>query len=186
MNVKVSDLKIEVEKLNSLIEEYENNYLNLYNEFLFSSFFWHDKNASFFYDDIRIDKLKIKQAIEEINSVKDLYMYIAEQYEYIGNKIEYNLKFKDDIIYEFNKYITHVNNIIEIYNNLDISFCPEISQNIINQKNRFIEQKKNIIIMKEKVKNTFNNIENIEKKIKLEISKLDITFIQEKEISKYM
>ena len=76
MQINVSDFKAEINKLNSLLNDYENIYLNFYNEINKSSFFWNDNNSIMFYDETNIEKLKVRQTISEIKNLENLFTFI--------------------------------------------------------------------------------------------------------------
>lgn len=182
MNINVKNIEAELQCLNNLIEDYEDIYLNLYNEISSVSFFWQDKNEVRFIDNINADKQKIRTTIEELISISEIYSYLVTSYQKIGNSIRCNLSAKNGVISRLDTYILKLDNIILVYSSLDLSFCTSIAQQINNQKNILIHQLKKAQKIKQSLQQKFNEIEKIEKVINLKISKIKLEIIQDKAI----
>ncbi len=186
MYINLSNLKNEVNKLNNLINKYEEIYLNLYNEFNFSSYLWHDKNSESFFESLKMEKLKIKNNIEEIDDVKQLYDYIINQYEVIGNEIKCNLNSEKNILLKFDSYLAELSKTITYYNNLDLSFCPQFKEMITKEKNIIIREKIEIENVRNKIKKMYKKINEIEREVKLKISKINIEYIKENDMNNFI
>lgn len=182
MNINVKNIEAELQCLNNLIEDYEDIYLNLYNEISSVSFFWQDKNEVKFIDNINVDKQKIRTTIEELISIREIYSCLVTNYQKIGNSIRCNLSAKNIVISRLDTYISKLNNTILAYNSLDFSFCTSIAPLINNQKNILIQQLKKAKKLKQSFQQKFNEIEKIEKVVSLKISKIKLEIIQEKTI----
>lgn len=184
--IKIANIKNEAIKLNALIEEYESNILNLYNEVNKSEDYWKDGNATLFYKEVKLNKIKVDNTIDELKEMKKIYKYMYVKYGDLGNKVEFDLNYKSKVMNELNEYILSVSSIINEYESLDLSFCPYEAKYIKNELAEFKELKNNLIDYKEELKNKYEYIDEIEKKIKNRISKIDIATIQEIDISEYI
>ncbi|MBE6152813.1 MAG: hypothetical protein E7166_01110 [Firmicutes bacterium] len=186
MKINIMIIKSEILKLNTLIDEYENNYLNLYNEIKKASSYWQDGNSINFFNDADYYKLKIQLNVEEIKQLKEVYNYLINKYSQIGNKITFNLNSRTYLINSFNSYINQIDEIIKLYNNLDLSFCSYERQKLINQRNQFKSIKNSLIKIKKNIINKLEYIEEIEKEINLKLSKISIELLKENNVSNYI
>lgn len=176
-NIDVKELKIHATKLSKEIEEYEKIHLNIYNTLAEISSFWNDKESLRFQEKAKIAKQEISNKIMEMKTLEEVYKYIIEKYEEIGNDIKINLSADNEIQNYFNNYLEKISNIIVAYNNLNLVFCPQEAMIIRNERNRMIEYKKQMESIKEQIKQYYNKIENIEKEIINKISRIEISLI---------
>lgn len=182
MVIDINNLKIEHEKRNKLITDYEEINLNLYNQLKEVLNYWIDNNALVFKEKLEKEALEIKEFIEKIKSVEEVYQFIIKKYETIGNQIQINLSEKQTVINEFNNYLNHLTQIINKYNALNLTFCPTESMLLKNQRNKLIEDKKQLETVKSKILAYFENIEEIEKEIANKLDKEEINLITENDI----
>ena len=173
--VDVVNLRQVVNNYNKLIEKYQTYYINFYNEIKNSKLYWIDPHALRFYEAKDIEKYKIDISYEELVNLKNIYSYMVNKYEGIGNYIQFNLNNRDNLISRLNSYINNLTNILNNYNRLDYSFASgDIQRNINNQKNNL---SKMISIAKQilnRVKSLCNNINDIENNISNMINKCDV------------
>ena len=186
MIVHVDKIKVELDKYNNLINKYENAYLNLYHELNSASLYWNDGHSAKFFDNVEVEKNKVSNGILELKSVRDIYFYIVESYEKLGNRISFDLKYQDSIISSFNKYIDKLDEIINLYNNLDLTFCAEEANLLKTELEKLGHMKYSVTAIKNKVRKIFLQIEEIEKEVKFRISKIDIEIIKKKEINDFI
>ena len=173
--VNVVNLKSLVNNFNKLIEAYQKNYLNLYNELKNSSIFWTDTHALRFYDAKDMEKHKMDVSYEELTRMKDIYKYIVNKYEAIGNYISFNLDNRDALLSKINNYIENLNGILNSYNSLDYSFATSsVIYSINNQKNNIRNMLNNLYSVRNNIKSILNNISETENKIQSMINKVDI------------
>ena len=137
MNIDTANLKTEVGKLDSLIDKYEEVYLNMYNEFNSTSFYWVDNYARKFFSDMNISKAKLRNTIDEIKSYRDIYRYIISSYERFGRIVKYELRYRSEIESAIKNYMSKLETIIRMYSNLDLSYCPEVRDRLNAERTRF-------------------------------------------------
>ena len=183
MIIDVNNIKDEIVKLNDLLDKYEDNYLNLYNEINNASSYWNDLISVKFFDSCKIEKIETKTTLEEIKSIIDIYNYILEKYQEIGKKIKFEIKNRDIVINGFNNYIIKVDDLIREYNSINFNCNIKISNMLNDQLYKLKNNRKILNNIKDKVKDIFDNIEEIEKEINLRLSKINIDIIKEIDIS---
>lgn len=170
MKINIEKLKINIDKYNNLLEEYENTYLNFYYEAEANNQYWYNSTANYFFALIEEEKKENKIFYEELYSLKLVFDYLIDNYQTYGKKITLDLENKDIIINKLNNY--KINDISNLLNDIDII-------NIEKSKTKLKNIDKNILEYKETFKKTCNNIEKIEEKIKLKLSKITISPIEE-------
>ncbi len=186
MEINVSNLEKDSEKLIKSIDNFSNNILNIYNELKWANGCWSDYHSRLFFTNVESEKTKVNNTYEELTQLSEIYKTIVAQYKNIGNKIQVNLENKDIIITKFNSFQDEINELISLYNDLDLSFCKDISIKISNQKEELLKIKENLTLSKEKIKETLVKIEEIEKDINLKLSKINIETIKQADINEYM
>lgn len=186
MKINTANLKTEVTKLNKLITNYEETFLNLYNELSLSSNYWEDNTSKLFTQKVTTEKLEVKNTITELNDLKEIYEYLITKYEELGNKIEIFPQTKTSILSKFNNYIEKISETIKLYQELNLDFCPKEAKKILKHLEKLQKFENDIIILKEKVKKHFEQIEEIEKEVNLKISKLKIEYINESGIDNFI
>ena len=186
MEIKVSRLKEELNNLNNLIEDYELNYLNLYNVVNDMAYYWKDDGyGDRFFKDVETKKIDVGNTIDEIKNVKNIYKYLVSKYESIGNKIEFNLNYKTNVITYLDTCIEQCKNIINSYNSLDLSFCGEAGS-IRNEMNLVRENKEKLENYKKELKKILDYIEETEKTITTKISNINIEAIEIQDVEKFV
>ena len=182
MEIDITKLEKDLKDLNVLIEQYEEIYLNLYNEFQMGSLQWKDTHSVKFFENITDEKKEIALFIEEIKNVKDVYNYLIEKYKKIGNKIKCTIENEQGVISKLTLYIEKINGIIEGYNNLDLSHCEEVASYLQLEKTKWIKTRERLKNLSKRIKEIFEHIKETEEKVNLEITKINIRKIQETEV----
>ena len=186
MEVNVEKIKVELEKYNRLIDDYEDLYLQLYFELNYSSSYWNDGNSFNFYEKIKKDKNKITLAITELKEIKKVYEYIIDSYERFGNKISFNLRRKYNVLEKIDNYLIELDKIIKLYEELDYENLVEEKIILDNQKDTLLKLKNRMTEMRENVKDLFDKLEEIEKNIHYRISKISIEKLKIQDINDFL
>lgn len=186
MEINVTNLESECNKLNSELEIFYNNYLNIYNELNNANSYWQDYHSRLFFSNANSEKNKVNNTYNEINELKNIYKYLIDEYKSIGRKIKVNLDGKDEIISKFNNFHDKINELISIYNSLDLAFCPSIANKLNNQKDRIVKIKEEMLSSKNKIKKILEKIESIEDEINVRVSKMNLEEIKEVDIKEFM
>jgi len=186
MKINIINLKSETKKLSKLINEYEEIFLNLYNEILSGSIYWDDNISKLFFENINIEKNQVENTINELNDLKEIYEELIRKYEEIGNKIEVLPKTKDEILSAVNNYLDKLHKLIELYYDLNLEFNNPETSILHKHLDKLIKIKSDVFVLKEKIKKHYETIEELERKINLKISKIKIELIKEKEKNKFI
>lgn len=186
MKINIFNLNTEIKKLNKLIEEYEDTYLNLYNELSSNEVYWNDNISKKFNENIRLEKIQVRTSIDELTSIKNIYEEIVFKYEKIGNKLAVIPKTKNTILTKLDNYSTKLHQILEIYNEIDTTKKSKEILIINNHINKFKKMALEISALRRNIKEKYELIEEIENSINLKISKIKIDYIQEIDINKFI
>ena len=174
MRINVNNLKISLDKLKNLLDDYEDIYKSFYHKMVNLKGYWHDAHANAFFEKIREEKKSNVIFFRELKSICRLYNYIYSQYLNVGGKIDFDLSNKEIFINKIDKYINNIDSVINDYANLESKFDLSIDKYLNDEKKKYNNVKEKLLLIKEKNKEYINNIFSIEKQIKLKISKIHI------------
>ena len=186
MQIRVENMKTQMHLLYNALKEYESDCRNLYNEFHNASSYWQDPRAERFFEQSKLEKLKLDTTLQEMNSLYDLYSYLVEKYERLGSTIFFDFDKKDACLSQVDSTILKIEEIITSYNKLDTSFCPTLGRRLNEEKQKIIKSKNDLVEMKERIKDTFTEIAEIEKNINQKLKKMNIEIIKEDDYQAYI
>lgn len=173
IEVNIVELKNNISSLNSLIEEFNNVELNLFNRLKESCISWQDNNSIKFDSDIQLDKREMTMFINSLIAKKNVFDIAYNKYSEIGKKIKCNLNSKNTILNSIDTNISKCQNIIEEFNRIDRSFYYNEQHSIQNQKNLIIMAKTSLEEIRWSVSKLYNKVESIEKIINSKIAGLE-------------
>ncbi len=179
MEIKLEKLEVENDKLKQLLNEYENDYLNIYNELELNSSIWEGEEANEFNNKVETDKTKVKNTYEELKKLDDVYNCLINEYQSIGQNIFFDMDKKDELNAFFEKTLASIVSVIDYYDIIDTSFCPAEASIINQQKSEIKQIEKDIFKIKQDTKSTFEKIDKIERTIDSRLSSIDIEYIKE-------
>ena len=179
MEINIKLIKNYYNKIKKFNEDYETNYLNFYNELNYALNNWQDNNSRRFNEQITIEKNAYKKIILDLKQLENNLKIISEKYETIGNHIKYLKENKNALYSLFDQYLNKISNTINFINSLDLSFCPELQNNISNIKSNIIDSQNKIKTIKNKTKNIINNIDQKEDEISRLLSKFEYKIVNE-------
>lgn len=185
MQVNTKVLKLELNKLQKNISNYEEDLDNYYHELLNVSNFWHDPHEEKFSREVKLEKVKLETSLKEVKNIKDVYKYMINEYEKLGARITYDLSYKNTIIKACDNFRRKLKQIITKYENLNLSMIDEKSR-ILNELYKLKRVLNDVEEIKEKVKKVFDKIEDIESTIRIRLNRLDIELIRETDVREFM
>lgn len=188
MEINIANIEKECSTLKKNIDSFYDNVLTIYNELNWVKGYWDDYHARLFFTNVNSEKMKVVNTYNELKSVSNIYESMVERYKSIGNKIQVNLEEKDNVLAKFNNFYDKVNELISSYNNLNLGFCAgsSIANRLYRQKQDLLKVKASLNVYKERVKTTFETLEEIERDINYKISNTSIEEIEEANISEFM
>lgn len=173
VEINIRSLNENITELNNIISEYNENCLNLFNIMKNLTTFWHDKNAKNFYDKLQIEEKNTNKIIKEIENKKNIYKYIYEEYNNLGNKIKCNLESKDIIISKIDNCISKLTEILNIFKCIDITSAYKGRAKIIKKQKKIEQLLIDYEDSKTKIKNFFNKIEQLEQSVNSKIENIE-------------
>lgn len=172
LEVNNLELKNKIDALNTLISEYEEIQLNIFNQLKDVCINWQDGNSIEFDNKIYLEKEESDLILQALNDKRDILNFIYNKYSDIGKKIKCNLNNKNTLIHSINNCQSQINNILNEFNKIDNSFYYSEYQSIINQKNKIISVKNKMSEVKNSVTKNYDRIEEIENDVKEKINNL--------------
>lgn len=184
MQVNVSLLKDNVNKLNAEIGKYENTYLRMYNELNFSHSYANSNKFTKFYNAVNQEKNKVNIFIQDLYELKSIYDYIYSNYSKIGNRIVFNLDNAQRVFSQISAIKSKIASIRRrVYS---LSSYPEVRgiTNDINYKLNIIEN--SIRTIENDYRRTVSKINDVERNTSNMIRRFDINIETETDIKPFI
>ena len=176
MLIKIEKLKTELDKYNETVSKYEELKIGLYNELKNLTNFWQDERTEEFFDKVNSQKIECEEIISDMNNISEVYTYIIQSYEDLGNEIEFDLSQRDELMSKFKKCINVFDDIIEIYESMNLSLIDE-KEIFLKQKEKVIKTKKRLVEYKINIDTILSEINEIEAQVKSKIRNINIKVI---------
>lgn len=186
MLINIDELKASLDRLNQLINDYEELHLNMYNNLSSTFFSWNDAYSKKFlvYNDI--EKKSFDTLITNYKSYYNVYNYIWNKYSKFGKIIYYELDNIEDIYAHFDTYISKLENIIYKYDNSNIIKDSSFSYKIYNERRKLQKRLESVRSIYSDVKDFYNSINEINLEVSEKISDIAVKDIQEISIEDYV
>lgn len=173
IEININEIKNNINSLQTLIEQYEEIKLNIFNNLKDVCINWQDGNSLVFDNKIFLEKQETELLIETIKAKKEVFNFIYEKYSDIGRKIRCNLNNKTTLLNTIDNCYNQAINILNEFNKIDRSFYYTELNSIQNQKEKIITVKNKISIIKTKTSKLYSKIEIIEEEVKKKIKELE-------------
>lgn len=186
MQINITNMKLKLITLTNKLNDYQDDLLNLYNELNNASSYWQDPHAIKFFNNVKKEQLQANNLTNELTSLQEIYTYLVDKYETIGNKIQFELDQKNACFAKIDNFLTKITQIINAYNHLDTSFCPEEAKYIQNEQRKLLKVAENLKTIRKDLKIIFNEIEETEKNIQAKLSKINLEIVKETDIKEFI
>lgn len=173
IEININEIKNNINSLQTLIEQYEEIKLNIFNNLKDVCINWQDGNSLVFDNKIFLEKQETELLIETIKAKKEVFNFIYEKYSDIGRKIRCNLNNKITLLNTIDNCYNQTINILNEFNKIDRSFYYTELNSIQNQKEKIITVKNKISIIKTQTSKLYSKIEIIEEEVKKKIKELE-------------
>ena len=186
IKVNVRLLSESITRLDHEIDEYYDNYLNMYNEFNQSHSSARSDKLELLYDSVEEEKKNIQIFFSELEYLKKIYAYILNGYESIGKNIECDLKEQKTIFTKFEKIKQHIKKMEDLNNGIRVTNNPVVMDLIKTNKEILESINNGLLKIEEKTKEKLSKIEEIENNINKLISEFDVSIISEIDVNTFM
>lgn len=173
IEINITDLRNNILSLGSLIDQYEEIELNLFNQLKDSCINWQDGNSIEFDNKVYLEKQETNFLLQSLNSKKEVLNYIYDKYSEIGKKIRCNLNNKTTLLHAIDNCYSQAVNIINEFNKIDKSFYYSEQHSIQSQKNKLTDVKNKLREIKTEASKIYNKIETIEEEVNTKIKQLE-------------
>lgn len=172
ININTKNINSEIVSLNKLIEDYNTNYLNLFNNINQIQSSWIGETAEKYFDQINQDKMNTEKLLNQIKSEEEIYKYIYNSYKELGSSIKCNLNAKEELINKVNNCIDKSTEILNIYQSINTSKAYEERDSIIKKRENTKKVLNKYKEVKENIKKVYQKIEEIEQEVNTRIDKI--------------
>ena len=184
--INLSAIREEQSKINGMIEEYEKTYHELMNLIIESNSFWHDSKSKIFFDDFAKQKSHNTRSIDFYCEANKIYSTIIDKYSKIAKKnINLVTEKQEELNEKYNECIKKIEEISSKIMQSSSTHSYYINNLLNTNKNKINTCLNNLIESKHSLNTLFKEVDQKEKEIKNEISKIDIPDILEFDISKW-
>lgn len=183
MRIDIVNLKAQRTKLDKIIESSNIDNLNLYNQLYQLETCWHDNNSKQFMIRINKEREQAKRKIKDLEGMSGLLKFIEVEYGKIGKEIFFDLKEKEKFDEKMDECIDAVQNLINMYNQLD--YRLQQMATVRNSLNDLVNIRDKSIKYKEKVNSIIAKIEENETLIYNRIDNLKMGYVLENDWKNY-
>ena len=163
VKINVDEVKKYLDIITNLLSKYREKHEKIEFEYNNMVLNWKNNKAPVFFALINDNQLLNIKLICTLESEIKVLSRVINKYLEIATKIECNLEQKDYLISKFDNVLNKIDNILTKFNELgDISFCSN-ELNILNEKSKLKSDKANIESIKDKIKEKYSYIEQVEK-----------------------
>ena len=163
VKINVDEVKKYLDIITNLLSKYREKHEKIEFEYNNMVLNWKNNKAPVFFALINDNQLLNIKLICTLESEIKVLSRVINKYLEIAIKIECNLEQKDYLISKFDNILNKIDNILTKFNELgDISFCSN-KLNILNEKSKLKSDKVNIDSIKDKIKEKYSYIEQVEK-----------------------
>ncbi len=174
VEVDISRLGNIVQELKSLIDDYDVIQLNIFNQLKDSFTNWQDGNSITFENKIKDEKVSSDVFLVALESNREVFQYVYDEYKKIGNKLHINLDKKNSIMSTIDECLTCLDDILSDLNGVTRSFYYRELNLINNQRDIFTACKSNIQKLKNKIKELYKKVEMIEEKVSSQVARIEM------------
>lgn len=176
VEVNVPNLNNIINSLKSIINEYEEIELNLFNQLNDSCVNnWQDGNSKKFDDKMQFEKQEAQLILESLTNKKEAYDFIHNRYSEIARKIKVNLNGKARVLSSIERCYNNARTTINLFNSVDTGY--RFGGEILAQKAKIEKVKNELSELKIEVNKLYNKIEEIEQEIRAKIDSLEVVNI---------
>jgi DNA repair exonuclease SbcCD ATPase subunit len=173
VDVNICQIGNIVSELSSVIDEYEEAQINIFNQLKDSCNNWHDFNSLTFGEKAKEEKKTSADFLSALENSRKTFKYVYDEYKSIGDKLHFNMEQKDAIIDAIDQCISLANSAIDELNSINRSFYYHEIGMINSQRDQISSVRKELKSMKEKVNSLHKKVTNIEEKVASRIAKLE-------------
>ncbi len=187
MLINVEKIKFLTLKMKKIRDNYEDICINYYGNLNNVKECWKSNKSDGYFNVVNSEKKYYFSLLNNIDDFLDIFKYLINKYDSIGNIIRYDFSLEDSYLQKKISIIDSLNDILNIYNNLNIK---KINSSILN----LITKEKDILLNGLKFleeycdanRNTMNEIVFVENDLREKFSKLDVITISVSDFKDYI
>lgn len=187
MLINVEEIKLLSIKMKKIRDNYEDICINYYGNLNSIKEYWKSNKSDSYFNVVNSEKKYYFELLNNIDDLLDIFKYLINKYNSIGNIIRYDFSLEDSYLQKKISIIDSLNDILNIYNNLNIK---KINSSILN----LITKEKDILLNGLKFleeycdanRNTMNEIVSVENDLREKFSKLDVITISVSDFKDYI
>ncbi len=173
IEIDTTKLKNELVRMETLLDEYEDIELNLFNQLNTALIDWQDGNSRTFERQVDLDRKETDLYMRSMRSKKEIFDYVYDKYRELGHRITIDLNGKTSVLGAIDACYDTVIDLERRLNQLDSSFDRTISEYAYTSKNKMRSIKANLSEMRTAVKKIYARVEDIEESVENRIKKLE-------------
>lgn len=184
--IDVIEVKNCINELKKIKDNYYNTCINYYYILDEISDCWKTNRGFAFYDVICREKKYYLRIVDNIEDLLQVFIYLVEKYEVIGDRIVFDFKLEDKYVGLKKSLVDSMNDIVNLYKNVNLSNYGIDLENLFDvQKNNLIKYVNNINNLCKNNRDIVNSIRDIESQVKSSLSKIDIEVVNVTDIKDY-
>ena len=186
MQVNVSSLKDNIDKLAVELNNYEDTQLNYYNELSNSNSYANSNKFRKFYTNVSKEKIAVDNFYNELMELKSIYDYVYLSYKDIGNNIDFNIDNTHNFYSTIRRIRYKISDTKRKIDYINIYSYPEVSNDIYEIRRKLNNMNNIVNSIENKYNRLINRISDIERTTRNRLNRLDFSTIQESDINKFI
>ena len=178
MEINIKEISLIINKLGNLVEEYQLNHLNYYNELNTTSSFWISKSNEYLLNETGNQKANINLFIEYLKTYILIFYRVVNELSYLGDNIKVDIKNREKVIAKLDEILLIYDEIIKIYD-----LIKDVNDDLLRQQNDIKEMYSEFNDLKNFINETFNKVSEVNILMKERVDKLNTVVIKKEDLA---
>lgn len=187
MLINVAKIKFLTLKVKKIRDNYEDICINYYGNLNSVKEYWKSNKSDSYFNVVNSEKKYYFHLLNNIDDLLDIFKYLINKYDSIGNIIRYDFSLEDSYLSKKISIIDSLNDILSVYNNLNIQKINSSTLNLVTkEKDILLNGLKFLEEYCEVNRNIMNEIVSVENELRERFSKLDIITVSVSDFKDYI
>ncbi len=187
MLINVEEIKLLSIKMKKIRDNYEDICINYYGNLNSIKEYWKSNKSDSYFNVVNSEKKYYFELLNNIDDLLDIFKYLINKYNSIGNVIRYDFSLEDSYLQKKSSIIDSLNDILNIYNNLNLKNINSSTLNLVmKEKKILLDGLRSLDEYCDENRNMMNEIISIENELREKFSKLNVITVSISDFKDYL